>query len=168
MRPSREGSCPCHGGRHYDATPRFSASFRHLHAAERVCRLEPWLTLAPPLRELQLAQRAVADVIVVIRPRAPRVCLPSAPCDPPDRGHAHATVGTTLSLLHDVRMWSAYASRLSLVADIPEQRPWPSRPGEFHPEPLTEPDLTLSRHPARAIARRLPPSIEHRVPPVAG
>ena len=41
----------------------------------------------------------------------------------------------------------------------------PSRPGEFHPEPLTEPDLTLSRHPARAIVRRLPPSIEHRVPP---
>src|SRR5439155_25453790 len=35
----------------------------------------------------------------------------------------------------------------------------PSRPGEFHPEPLTEPDLTLSRHPARATARRLPPSI---------
>ena len=45
---------------------------------------------------------------------------------------------------------------------------WPSRPGEFHPEPLTEPDLTPSRHPARATARRLPPSIEYRVPPVAG
>jgi hypothetical protein len=44
----------------------------------------------------------------------------------------------------------------------------PSRPGESHPEPLTEPDLTLSRHPARATARRLPPSIEHRVPPLAG
>jgi hypothetical protein len=37
----------------------------------------------------------------------------------------------------------------------------PSRPGEFHPEPLTEPDLTLSRHPARATARRLPPSVEN-------
>src|SRR3984893_5471807 len=46
--------------------------------------------------------------------------------------------------------------------------PKPSRPGEFHPEPLTEPDLTLSRHPARATERRLPPSIEHRGPPVAG
>src|SRR6202022_346718 len=44
----------------------------------------------------------------------------------------------------------------------------PSRPGEFHPEPLTEPDLILSHHTARATARRLPPSIEHRVPPVAG
>src|ERR1700736_113931 len=31
-----------------------------------------------------------------------------------------------------------------------------------------DPDLTLSRHPARATARRLPPSIEYRVPPVAG
>jgi hypothetical protein len=30
----------------------------------------------------------------------------------------------------------------------------PSRPGEFHPEPLTDLDLTLSRHPARATARR--------------
>jgi hypothetical protein len=43
----------------------------------------------------------------------------------------------------------------------------PSRPGEFHPEPLTELDLNVSIHPARAIARRLPPSIAHWVPPVA-
>ena len=42
----------------------------------------------------------------------------------------------------------------------------PSRPGEFHPEPLTDPDWILSHHPARAIARRLPPSIERRAPPV--
>ena len=37
---------------------------------------------------------------------------------------------------------------------------WPSRPGEFHPEPLTEPDVNLSIHPARATHRRLPPSVE--------
>jgi len=37
----------------------------------------------------------------------------------------------------------------------------PSRPGEFHPEPLTDPDLTLSRHPARATERRLPPPVEN-------
>src|SRR5258705_6379405 len=43
----------------------------------------------------------------------------------------------------------------------------PSRPGEFHPEPLTDPDLILSHHPARATARRLPPSVELRAPPVA-
>ena len=36
----------------------------------------------------------------------------------------------------------------------------PSRPGEFHPEPLTEPDVILSHHPAHAIARRLPPSAD--------
>jgi hypothetical protein len=42
---------------------------------------------------------------------------------------------------------------------LPQMWLLPSRPGEFHPEPLTEPDLTLSRHPARATARRLPPSI---------
>src|SRR5436190_10856602 len=35
----------------------------------------------------------------------------------------------------------------------------------FHPEPLTDPDLILSHHPARAIARRLPPSTERRAPP---
>jgi hypothetical protein len=40
-------------------------------------------------------------------------------------------------------------------------------PGNFTPS-LTDPDLTLSRHPARATARRLPPSIEYQVPPVAG
>src|SRR5262245_13865268 len=36
----------------------------------------------------------------------------------------------------------------------------PSRPGEFHPESLTDPDVILSHHPARAIVRRLPPSAE--------
>src|SRR4029450_8878886 len=45
-------------------------------------------------------------------------------------------------------------------SDATEGPLMPSRPGEFHPEPLTEPDLTLSRHPARATARRLPPSID--------
>src|SRR6516162_3140434 len=45
----------------------------------------------------------------------------------------------------------------------------PSRPGEFHPEPLTDPDLTLSRHPARATERRLPPPVENwLVPPNEG
>ena len=36
--------------------------------------------------------------------------------------------------------------------------PSPSRPGEFHPEPLTDPDVRLSPHPARATQRRLAPS----------
>src|SRR6516162_8449774 len=46
------------------------------------------------------------------------------------------------------------------TADIANSTLMPSRPGEFHPESLTEPDLILSHHPARAIARRLPPSAE--------
>jgi hypothetical protein len=36
----------------------------------------------------------------------------------------------------------------------------PSRPGEFHPEPLTDPDLNLSIHPARAIDEELPPFVK--------
>ena len=35
----------------------------------------------------------------------------------------------------------------------------PSRPGELHPEPITDPDLSLSTHPARATPRKLPPSV---------
>src|SRR4029077_4640558 len=35
----------------------------------------------------------------------------------------------------------------------------PSRPGELHPESLTDPDVILSHHPARATMRRLPPSV---------
>src|SRR5712691_10176122 len=37
--------------------------------------------------------------------------------------------------------------------------PRPSRPGEFHPEPLTEPCMTVSSHTARAIPGKLPPSV---------
>jgi hypothetical protein len=47
------------------------------------------------------------------------------------------------------------------MARLARARLLPSRPGEFHPEPLTDPDLTLSRHPARATARRLPPSVKN-------
>src|SRR5438105_12560233 len=36
----------------------------------------------------------------------------------------------------------------------------PSRPGELHPEPLTEPDLNLSAYPARATVGRLPSSTD--------
>ena len=44
----------------------------------------------------------------------------------------------------------------------------PSRPGEFHPEPLTEPDVSLSTYPARATHRKLPPSAEtNRVHPAS-
>src|SRR5260221_11026900 len=45
-------------------------------------------------------------------------------------------------------------------ADASPRAKMPSRPREFHPEPLTDPDLNLSIHPARVTARRLPPSAE--------
>src|SRR3954452_23895387 len=41
--------------------------------------------------------------------------------------------------------------------DDPYEPP-PSRPGEFHPEPLTEPCVNLSIYTARAIHKELPPS----------
>src|SRR6267154_3044644 len=50
-----------------------------------------------------------------------------------------------------------------IAADLryrPSRQSRPSRPGEFHPKPLTDPDLNLSIHPARVTARRLPPSAE--------
>src|SRR5713101_5603593 len=45
-----------------------------------------------------------------------------------------------------------------LLTSAPRSEALPSRPGEFHPEPLTEPDVSLSTYPARATPRRLPPS----------
>src|SRR6516165_1504852 len=57
---------------------------------------------------------------------------------------------------------SACPLRSDRARPFAPQRPtrWPSRPAEFHPEPLPDPDLNLSIHPARATARRLPPSID--------
>ena len=43
----------------------------------------------------------------------------------------------------------------------------PGRPGEFRPEPPTDPDVTLSSHPARATPRSLPASAHlHSSPPL--
>jgi hypothetical protein len=81
---------------------------------------------------------------------------------------AHGAVLAIAPLVRDKANLSLDAGLLAAIDEASAARGLPSRPGEFHPEPLTEPDLTLSRHPARATARRLPPSIEHRVPPVAG
>ena len=51
-------------------------------------------------------------------------------------------------------------------APEPEMTRMPSRPGEFHPEPLTGPYVSVSTHTARATPKgcRLPP---HRAPPVS-
>ena len=48
------------------------------------------------------------------------------------------------------------------LTDLTQVDSWPSRPGELHPGPLTDPDVNLSIHPARATLRRLPPSAKTR------
>jgi hypothetical protein len=56
---------------------------------------------------------------------------------------------------------AAFGGTPAVTAASSARRHLPSRPREFHPEPLTDPDVILSHHPARATARRLPPSAEH-------
>jgi hypothetical protein len=48
------------------------------------------------------------------------------------------------------------------------QSPESSRPGEFHPQSLTEPDLTLSRRPALLRLAAAIPRFIASVPPIAG
>src|ERR1700730_18155247 len=62
-----------------------------------------------------------------------------------------------------LRRWVRSLGLSSRHHDTGEMTRLPSRPGEFHPESLTEPDLILSHHPARAITRRLPPSAEYSI-----
>ena len=49
----------------------------------------------------------------------------------------------------DMKLEALFEEPLVVVAGM---KNLPSRPGEFHPEPLTEPDLSLSTYPARATA----------------
>jgi len=49
--------------------------------------------------------------------------------------------------------------RLIGIGAAVARRP-PSRPGEFHPEPLTEPDVSLSTYPARTTHGRRPSSTD--------
>jgi hypothetical protein len=64
----------------------------------------------------------------------------------------HAKIGfrkndNAFVAVDDVAALQAAADKLS--PDIIRKR-LPSRPGELHPEPLTEPDVSLSTYPARA------------------
>src|ERR1022692_96657 len=60
-----------------------------------------------------------------------------------------------------LRPWKTMAlSRCAPPFAVLGRTGWPSRPGELHPEPLTDPDMTLSRHPARAARERLSPFIQ--------
>ena len=75
-------------------------------------------------------------------PRRPQRSRPAMPPVLP--------VGTRLSM----PTGHSHASRLSLLMmrSIWAPAVQPSRPGELHPEPLTEPDVNLSTYPARATA----------------
>ena len=59
--------------------------------------------------------------------------------------------------LHDYQSGISDSSTLPFIGigEVVTHSP-PSRPGEFHPEPLTEPDVNLSIHPARATPRKPP------------
>jgi|GEM_PF-5926676 len=43
-----------------------------------------------------------------------------------------------------------------------------SRPGEFHPQSLTEPYVTVSRHPAPIVRSNKRPYFIRKIPPIAG
>jgi hypothetical protein len=59
-----------------------------------------------------------------------------------------------------VASWLGF--RLAAAVRVSRPVELPGRPGEFRPEPPTDPDVNLSIHPARATQRRLPPSIKTR------
>ena len=78
----------------------------------------------------------------------------------PPEGWRHVKVSdrhTAIDYAHTLRDLSDVhfpnAAKIVLVQE-------PSRPGEFHPEALTDPYVNLSIHTARATGRRLPPSVE--------
>jgi hypothetical protein len=102
-------------------------------------------------RQIKLAYPEM-DAVTIVYGGSPEAC--------PSRSQAWQVIQSSVSPLHPSQQTLAGIPRRGSLGRV--------GPGEFHPEPLTDPDLTLSRHPTRATARRLPPSIEYRVPPVAG
>jgi hypothetical protein len=80
-----------------------------------------------------------------------------------NRLHCRRNRHWLLSISH-IRLANLMADPLGLhqVVNVQESKvpPRPSRPGDLHPEPLTDPDMTLSRHPARAVRERLSPFIQ--------
>jgi len=57
-------------------------------------------------------------------------------------------VGSRFALFLILKIVGAYWLRLSFPV------PLPGRPGDFHPESPTDPDVNLSIHPARATPRK--------------
>ena len=93
-----------------------------------------WLGFAPPTRRMPLGQ--------------PSGQLPNS-----SREKGQPPVSTSSNLLSTLlqRFACARLSRSYLPGSCPDvSATLPGRPAEFHRQPPTDPDLTLSRHPARA------------------
>ena len=67
-----------------------------------------------------------------------------------------------VALLEKLAFGSGFKIVNILLTRVSRPMELPGRPGEFRPEPPTDPDVNLSIHPARATQRRLPPSIKTR------
>src|SRR5262249_48180317 len=90
-------------------------------------------------------------------PETPRSSTSSVPDSDADIGLRQAWTGSALpislqSVSRGVNVFGASTVR-TFVTACQFARP-PSRPGELHPEPLTDPDMKLSPHPARATPRK--------------
>jgi len=77
---------------------------------------------------------------------------------PPDQ--QHVTFKRTVHLEDEATTKQALLPRLGCTQNHPKTKCLPSGPGEFHPRPLTDPDVTVSGHPARTTHRRRLPSAE--------
>ena len=114
---------------------------------------------------LRALERATALATLIRQRRLTPSCGGHAPTAERTVGPARMIV-ESLTPRPGIREHNRVESRHN--SDIVEVKRLPSRPRAFHPEPLTDPDLILSHHPARATVRRLPPSVELRTLPVAG
>jgi hypothetical protein len=74
----------------------------------------------------------------------------------PNRGSLSGRV----LLLGRYRDYHSLSLKLPSAGTADDGRNWRVGPGNFTPGPSQIPDVILSHHPARAIARRLPPSAE--------
>src|ERR1700727_1681523 len=94
--------------------------------------------------------RAMSRLYVEAPPRSALMRVSAAIPARPSRRQLLGSLG----LLNDMQ-YCVFAPNVSFGSNASVELSWhvgftPSRPGEFHPEPLTEPDLILSHHPARA------------------
>src|SRR5215472_4232177 len=101
------------------------------------------------MRPARRARRMHSPAAVALTPRAAailRLDMPAADSLSRSRILRMGNLGPGIGAL---LLWKG--AKPMLIRGLPNGAR-PSRPEESHLEPLTDPDLTLSRHPARAIA----------------